>query len=146
MESNTTSRIKVGVCEKCGRELRVKTTGIQKLMKLTCKCGVINSIAVSDEILSFVPKKAKLTPKSRGHYSFVYDSSEKVVGIWVADLMLANDPLMLTMLLLKHKVKEFVELAAMIQNRQYRVLENRYDEKKGHFLMFGNAPVPGESI
>lgn len=56
-------RIAVGKCQACGRELRVKASGIQKQMKLTCKCGVINTVTPSDESLSLFPTPADDLPE-----------------------------------------------------------------------------------
>ena len=37
-------RVKVGSCEKCGRDLRVKPWGVRPEMHLTCKCGHMNTV------------------------------------------------------------------------------------------------------
>jgi ssDNA-binding Zn-finger/Zn-ribbon topoisomerase 1 len=44
MESGT--RVVVGQCDACGKDLRVKKTGVRPKMTLTCKCGVVTEIGV----------------------------------------------------------------------------------------------------
>lgn len=40
----TSARVDVGKCEKCGRPIRVKQSGVKPTMRLTCKCGHVNVI------------------------------------------------------------------------------------------------------
>lgn len=44
-------RIVVGECENCHRPLRVKAHAVTKEMRLTCKCGHVNTIHVPDTLL-----------------------------------------------------------------------------------------------
>lgn len=44
-------KISVGFCESCKRELRIKTRGLNKQLRITCKCGHNNMLSVEDEIL-----------------------------------------------------------------------------------------------
>ena len=52
MTDKDTSRIDVGTCSNCGRTLRVKPNGLQKKMRLTCKCGHINELVIDQAVLS----------------------------------------------------------------------------------------------
>src|SRR3990172_285518 len=52
MTNDDATRIHVGVCSNCGRALRVKPRGLRENMRLTCKCGHINSIVIDQETLS----------------------------------------------------------------------------------------------
>ena len=48
---NVSSKVKIGNCQQCSRELRVKGRGIKPKMNITCKCGSVNSIDVPNEVL-----------------------------------------------------------------------------------------------
>lgn len=51
MTDGESKRITVGSCEKCGRSLRLKPKGLRQDMRLTCKCGHVNSVSVDKETL-----------------------------------------------------------------------------------------------
>lgn len=52
MTNDDATRIDVGACANCGRTLHVKPRGLRENMRLTCKCGHINSIVIDQETLS----------------------------------------------------------------------------------------------
>jgi len=138
-----TSRVKVGVCEQCGRDLRVKKAGIHKQMTLTCKCGAMNLITVSDAVMADIPVRTK----PARHYTLVFDEpGGTVVGTWIPFVM---NPLGLTdWLLSAYRDQKLAEdkwrLIPAVETGQYRCVENKYDDSGGFFVMFGGAPAPGE--
>ena len=76
-------------------------------------------------------------------YSFVEDNAGIVHGIWLRDPSIADNPFTLIFILTKHKVLS-AELTEAIMEERYRMVENRYDDAGGCFLMFGVTPAPGE--
>jgi hypothetical protein len=48
------TRITVGNCSGCGQPLRMKKHAVKAVVRLTCKCGVANEVAVPDEIVNSV--------------------------------------------------------------------------------------------
>jgi hypothetical protein len=57
MTDQEPSRIDVGTCSNCGRTLRVKPNGLQKKMRLTCKCGHVNELFIDQAVLSRNPNQ-----------------------------------------------------------------------------------------
>jgi hypothetical protein len=52
MTNDNSIRIDVGICSNCGQTLRMKPRGLRENMRLTCKCGHINSVVIDQETLS----------------------------------------------------------------------------------------------
>jgi hypothetical protein len=52
------TRVVVGTCEHCGRELRVVDHGVRESMHLTCRCGARNLIRPSPELVERASKLA----------------------------------------------------------------------------------------
>jgi hypothetical protein len=72
-------------------------------------------------------------------YSFVRDEKGEVSGVWLRDEAQAQNQELLLALLLKHGVPPTGMLGG------FRVVSNTYDDSGGCFVMFGQAPAPGES-
>jgi len=51
MTNNDTTRIDIGSCPSCGRTLRVKPRGLRQNVRLTCKCGHINTVTIDQATL-----------------------------------------------------------------------------------------------
>ena len=137
------SKVKIGQCQQCGRDLRVKSAGIRKQMMLTCKCGATSTITVSDDIMAHVPVKTKPTR----HYTLVFEKpGGVVVGTWVPFVM--NQLGLTDWLLSAYRDNKLPQdrwrLIPAVESGQYRVVENKYDDTGGFFVMFGGAPAPGE--
>ena len=72
----TSARVDVGECEKCGRPIRVKQSGVKPTMRLTCKCGHVNVIGsatdskarISAAIGETMDHSAKGVIMASGHY------------------------------------------------------------------------------
>ncbi len=45
-------RIEIGTCSNCGRTLRIKPHGLRPTMRLTCKCGQVNTLTVDQATLA----------------------------------------------------------------------------------------------
>ncbi|MFC1902495.1 hypothetical protein ACFLX4_00285 [Chloroflexota bacterium] len=52
MTNDNVTRIDIGSCSNCRRTLRVKLRGLRENMRLTCKCGHINTFVINEETLS----------------------------------------------------------------------------------------------
>lgn len=52
MTNDDSTKITLGSCSNCGRTLRVKPRGLRENMRLTCKCGHINTLVIDKETLS----------------------------------------------------------------------------------------------
>jgi hypothetical protein len=51
MTDEAASIMSIGVCEACGKSLRMKPQGLRKNLRMTCKCGHLNLITIEDAIL-----------------------------------------------------------------------------------------------
>ena len=51
MQGEVEGRVLIGTCQKCARNIRVKPQGLAREMRLTCKCGAVNTFHVAEEIL-----------------------------------------------------------------------------------------------
>lgn len=51
MTNDDTSRIDIGSCSSCGRTLRVKPRGLRQNLRLTCKCGHVNTVTIDQATL-----------------------------------------------------------------------------------------------
>ena len=84
------ARITVGNCSGCGHPLRMKKHAVKAVVRLTCKCGVANEVAVPDEIVNSIdvaaakdarkpapyedPPEVKLPVDSAGRLLEIYQS------------------------------------------------------------------------
>lgn len=51
MQSEVENRVLLGTCPKCAQNIRVKPQGLAREMRLTCKCGTVNTFRVADDVL-----------------------------------------------------------------------------------------------
>ncbi len=79
-----------------------------------------------------------------GEYAFVRDTSGNLMGIWLINSKMVDDQNLLEALFAKHDALN-IKVITALDNKLYRIVKNIYDDKGGFFLMFGNAPAPGET-
>lgn len=56
-------RVEVGTCAKCQGPLKVRAHAVKTTMRLTCRCGHVNEIAVADQVLMSEPVRRSREPK-----------------------------------------------------------------------------------
>jgi hypothetical protein len=51
MQTEFNERISIGKCQKCGRDVKVKPSGLAVETRLVCRCGYVNTFHVEKEVL-----------------------------------------------------------------------------------------------
>lgn len=77
-----------------------------------------------------------------GRYSFVKDQTGSICGIWLQDAGYAQNREHLVMFTIAESLS--MDVYINVQEGNYRVVANTFDNAGGCFVMFGSTPAPGE--
>ena len=89
-----------------------------------------------------MPVPATPVKEDEVDYSYVKDKDGNVCGIWLRDSNKAQNRTLLGMLLTKDNLPKYLSMKVM--EGRYRVVPNTRDKAGGCYVMFGDAPAPGE--
>ncbi len=71
------TRVPVGTCESCGRQLKVKQHAIKRQMHLTCRCGTVTVLTADESQVQRAAKLRRTVPRKR--------REQKIKRKWIPD-------------------------------------------------------------